>query len=479
MLKIPSYISKNRQGTYYFRLVIPINIRNYLNYKREFGRSLQTESKRVAIKRARIMMTEMDKVFDYLAAKQRGENPSPRYIELTNVQLSDGTLIGEVKIDQGTPEQERETAKQFLAGNSAVATATQPTEYEQTLLSVVIDGYCDEMKIKSATEKSIHEYRANLALLTTIVGDVAFSSLKHPQLAQFKQKLIKLPANINKIAAYRGKSIDEVLQMDNVKPMALNTANKYLSRISSLFEWAMKQGYTDKNYASGLGLGSDKKAQDERSEFTHDELKALFESDQYREGQFNHASHYWVPLIALYAGARLNEVCQLSLSDIKCIEGIHVFDINDKGDKKLKNKNSRRQVPIHSTLIKLGFIAYCNQLKLDNHQAPEMEPVELKLFPELKAGRDGYGTAMSRWFGRYRKQVGVTDEGKVFHSFRHTVINHLKQKGVTKEIVAAIVGHTDESETFGRYGSQYTPQVLKEYVEMLQFDIGHFQYQQD
>ncbi len=454
MLKIPSHISKNRQGTYYFRLVIPKHLRDQLNYKREFGRSLRTESKRTAIKRARVYMVEMDKVFAFLEAKKRnGDNQSLSKIELLGVELSDGTKYDSVIIEHDTPEQERETASSFLAHNKSVATQ-QTSEYDNTLLSIVIAGYCDELTLNKATEKSVNEYRANLAFFTRVVGDVAFSSLKHPQVTDFKKKLMKLPTNINKIAAYRDKTIDEILQMDGVNSMSITTINKYLSRISSLFQWAVKQGYTDKNYASGLSLCNSKNAQEERHTFTLDELKALFESPKYQEKKFDHAYQYWVPLIALYTGARLNEICQLSLSDIKQINGMTVFDINKKDDKTLKNKGSQRQIPVHSRLIELGFSSYCNQLTLNNPQPPEIERVDTKLFPEIKPGRDGYGQVVSKWFGRYRKSVGVNDKGKVFHSFRHTAIDHLKQKEVAKEFVAAIVGHTDESETFNRYGKQ-------------------------
>jgi len=429
-------------------------------------------------------MVEMDKVFAFLEAKKRnGDNQSLSKIELLGVETSDGTKISNLSIDHDTSVEERETAAFLLASMGVSATpttavATEATEYENTLLSIVIVGYCDEMTLNEATEKSVGEYRANFAFFMRVVGDVPFSSLKYPQLTEFKQKLIKLPANINKIAVYRNKTIKEILQMDGVTPMSITTINKYLSRISSLFEWAMKQGYTDKNYASGLGLRNSKNAQEERHIFTLDELKALFESPKYLEyGKNNY--RYWVPLIALYTGARQTEVCQLSLKDIKIENGVNFFDFNDEGNKKLKNKPSKRKVPIHSKLIELGLLTYCNQLKLDNPQQPEMEQVELKLFPEITVGRDGSGTSTSKWFARYRKQVGVNDKGKVFHSFRHTAIDHLKQKEVAQEFVAAIAGHTDESETFNRYGKKYTPEVLKPYVEMLEFDIKHPKYYPD
>jgi len=60
VLKIPSHISKTRNGIYYFRLVIPKHLRHLLNYKRDFTRTLQTENKHTAIKRARAVMVEMD-----------------------------------------------------------------------------------------------------------------------------------------------------------------------------------------------------------------------------------------------------------------------------------------------------------------------------------------------------------------------------------------------------------------------------------
>ena len=105
-----------------------------------------------------------------------------------------------------------------------------------------------------------------------------------------------------------------------------------------------------------------------------------------------------------------------------------------------------------------------------------MDRIDIKLFPEIKRGRDGYGQVVSKWFSRYRKSLGVNGEGKVFHSFRHTAVDHLKQKEVAKELVAAIVGHTDESETFNRYGKQYTPAVLQPYIEILEFDIEHTEF---
>ena len=92
-----------------------------------------------------------------------------------------------------------------------------------------------------------------------------------------------------------------------------------------------------------------------------------------------------------------------------------------------------------------------------------------RLFPELKQERDGYSQSVSKWFGRFRKKVGVREDGKAFHSFRHTVGNTLKQRGIPYERVAAILGHKDESMTFGRYGKAFEVTVLQPVIEDLKF----------
>lgn len=63
-------------------------------------------------------------------------------------------------------------------------------------------------------------------------------------------------------------------------------------------------------------------------------------------------------------------------------------------------------------------------------------------------------------------------EGKKdFHSFRHTVADHLKQKGVSEALVGGILGHQTGGITFGRYGKDYRPEVLAPVVELLTLNV--------
>jgi hypothetical protein len=64
MKRDPSYMTLNRHGTYYFRIVIPLPLRPLLNGQREIRRSLKTDSHRLARKRARQYAARYEATFD-------------------------------------------------------------------------------------------------------------------------------------------------------------------------------------------------------------------------------------------------------------------------------------------------------------------------------------------------------------------------------------------------------------------------------
>ncbi len=466
MPKAPAYLWKNRYGIFYFRFVIPHTLRYAFNERREIRLTLSTANRKEAIVRARSLMVELEtRITSLMTDQDLSKGDFIQVINMKNVVLGPGRSVESIVIEAPTPEQEAQIARQLLHPHPPhlqLVEAISEPEITGPLLSTVIDEYCQEhIALKKWETKTVVENRTVFNLLVRILGDVPFASLKYPELRGYKQTLLKLPPNLNKVARYRDKTIEEILAMDNVEGMAVNTINRHLVRTASLFKWAQKHGYTDVNYAEGHTVGKDKKPSEERHAFEFHELKLLFESQEYRNG-FEEAYRYWVPLIGLYSGARLEEICQLYIEDIRVDGEIYFFDINDNHDKKLKNKNATRKVPIHPKLIELGFIEYVRNLKLASEQ---------RVFPELKRARDGYGQIPSKWFARYRERCGITEKGKVFHSFRHTFINHLKQKNVPIDKVAALVGHEDQSMTSGRYGKQYSVEILLEVVKCVEFEL--------
>lgn len=97
----------------------------------------------------------------------------------------------------------------------------------------------------------------------------------------------------------------------------------------------------------------------------------------------------------LYTGCRLEELGQLTLSDIKTEGEIGYLDINTLDDgKPLKTKGSRRKIPLHPELIRLGLNAHLERLRRKGGT---------RLYPELeRAPRGEPMAARSKWWGRYR-----------------------------------------------------------------------------
>ncbi|EIZ0308510.1 hypothetical protein MNO15_000660, partial [Vibrio parahaemolyticus] len=87
--------------------------------------------------------------------------------------------------------------------------------------------------------------------------------------------------------------------------------------------------------------------------------------------------------------------------------------------------------------------------------------------------QDGYGKYPSKWFSIQRDKALSEEERlkKTFHSFRHTVANQFKQLGVEYSPASYILGHSDETMTYGRYGKDYSPTYLKPVVDKLYFGL--------
>lgn len=333
----------------------------------------------------------------------------------------------------------------------------------------VVDRYVEEQeKGKCWTTKSTVEYTACLNLMKDFFGDIPVKSIDHAKMRKYKEALMKLPPNMKKSPLYRDLSLAEILKMDIEKTWATPTINKYLNRASCLFEFAMNNVFMDKNPARGMEISISKRNDEQRSVFTTEDLTKLFCSPEYMEDTHKQSYYFWTPILALFTGCRQNEIAQLSLEDIKEVDGVWIFDINSREDKRTKNAPSKRLVPIHPFLLDdLKIVDYAEHLKRQGEQ---------QLFPELKRTSDGHGKLVSKWFNeRYKVKCGVTatnDERKDFHSFRHTFINALKQNRAEGTMLAELVGHEVDSMTMGTYGKRYAPRVLLEEVLMkLRYDL--------
>ncbi|MCW5640981.1 MAG: site-specific integrase [Rhodoferax sp.] len=193
------------------------------------------------------------------------------------------------------------------------------------------------------------------------------------------------------------------------------------------------------------------------------ELNVLFQSRRYTQGsapmgQTNESS-FWAPVLGPFVGARIEEIAQLRIEDVMCINGVWALRICSlDADQKLKTASSYRMVPLHEEVIRCGFLAYAAKQKRMGHK---------RLFPSLR-NRNKHRTwsnALGKWYSSYIDSIGLIDTRLSFHSHRKTFKQRLTLCSVEDEVRDALTGHwiTANRETSGR-GYMATP--LKQYPFM-------------
>jgi hypothetical protein len=136
-----------------------------------------------------------------------------------------------------------------------------------------------------------------------------------------------------------------------------------------------------------------------------------------------------------------------------------VFDFNDLDDKTL-TKASKRKVPVHSALLRLGILQYFDAVKARGHNRP---------FPQWKPYKGKWSKSASKWAGRYFDSCGVTDRRLVYHSLRHGALDCMKRAGIEEGKAAAVAGQTYHGISYSRYGKSYPPKALQEAVASVSY----------
>ena len=337
------------------------------------------------------------------------------------------------------------------------------TSHQKTPLSVGIENYIDEKG--SITIRSVKEVKHSLNHLIEEWGDIPIGSITREMTTNFKGHIRKIPRNRKKKPEYRNKDFHELVGMNVKDTISTTTVNKHLGYCSSFFDWSINHGYSDINPFKGMKLKRTVRPRDERDRFNESDLKQIFGKGNYihfTEIEKGRYELYWTPLIGVFSGLRLGEITSLYLDNIREIGGNHrnkkwCFDIveePDRPDKHLKTKSSRRIVPIHDTLLNLGLIEFIELLR-------KKDPMRERLFQELKISEGSYIKNVSTFFNkRYLPSLGIKTDKKNFHSFRHTVSDHLKQKGIEPHFINELLGHSSGNIDLDRYGKGYNPDII-------------------
>jgi integrase len=298
---------------------------------------------------------------------------------------------------------------------------------------------------------------ATYRLFTAICGDRPLPDYSRTDAMTFRKTTERMPYDYGKAAIYRDLSPTEIIMKYEAlppekrsEPLTQKTIKRHFSALSKLWSEAVSGGDVAANIFTGFKFANVKRAADERDMWKANELSALFSSpiwtgcanERQRSTQGDQIirdEKFWVPLITLFSGMRLEEICQLRTDDIGEEDGIDFFDLNDRPPRQLKNKNAVHRVPIHSELVRLGLLQYANSFGKHSYA----------LFPQLKPGGadNKLGHAFSKWFTRYRQQINQNRKNLDFHSLRHTATTLMHQAGVNTMVIDHVTGHSTAGET--------------------------------
>tara|TARA_R110000782_G_scaffold232530_1_gene318753 strand:- start:1676 stop:2806 length:1131 start_codon:yes stop_codon:yes gene_type:complete len=334
--------------------------------------------------------------------------------------------------------------------------------------------------------KRVRDYEKAVSTFVAWRGhDPELGDVNQEDAGEYNAALGRYPTNASKRRQYRDlttfaerRALSVELNDDEV--LAAETINtKYLAPLRQIYDWQRQAGSGLDNPFAGIASRKPRRRDpdDERRDFSFAELKRLFALPMfvgaegpkwmplYRPGSVRISDHrFWLPLICLFSGLRLNEACGLAVADIKSEGGILYFHVRDEMEgQSVKANASRRKVPLHHQLIDLG---------LPEHVARMRAAGADRLFPALKLDANGYySDAPSKFFATVIARIIDADPDDpghlVFHSTRHTATSRLRAADVRKDVAEEIIGH-ESTDTHSGYGKVDIP-TLKVAVDKIVF----------
>lgn len=268
-------------------------------------------------------------------------------------------------------------------------------------LGTAIDDFMAEHS-RQWPDKTAGQFRSYLAILLEYLGpNRLLGTVTKQDASNVKKMLQVLPSSRNTKPHLKGLSLFEVVKIKGQVTLSPKTINSHIDLYRRFFTWAELHGHAPHKLFDGMKVPKAKSATTDRKPFSILQTQKIYkELTENQSGLVRSDSHKWGALLGMFTGARLNEICQLEIADIKQEEGIWYLHITDEGEnnKSVKAKASRRKVPLHSELLNAGILAFV-----------EGRGAGARLFPDYSFNKNGgYGRNLGRWFNEsFLPRLGI------------------------------------------------------------------------
>ena len=349
-------------------------------------------------------------------------------------------------------------------------------------LATLIDQFDAEFIAgEDITLKTMNKNRAALATIRRYFGDdTDVALIDREDLVGFRDTLAMLPPNVTKKFGPEANLKQIASENTEAKGIVLNreTQSTYLRLANRLFEFAKGRRHVAHNDAANLRpKGKATLAQARRRPFTSEQLQAIFDAPIYT-GCLNdergyaksgpnspRRSRFWVPLIALFTGLRMEEIFQLTPAHFKMGRDNLPFLLISP-EMQVKTENGFREVPLHRELLRVGFMAFVAERSRDG--------ADVLLFNDVPPATDGYrSTNFSKRFATFLKSLGIKDDRRrtCFHSFRHNFRDGLRQPSANPDFVREAGGWASR-DTSDIYGDGTPAHLLRGLVDGIDYSLN-------
>ncbi len=393
----------------------------------------------------------------------RVREASLQELTLTDIVLPDRSRVGRAQID--SPEDAllfadvMRTASQAERPNAALARVERRRAQLRAAsdrlaatgalrLSNAIADHLGDPQLAKVERKNYLDSRHALRVFAGIVvKDLPVSAVTRDQVRVFVDAVECWPKNTSKPKPYRDLSVLEIIELPKAngepEPVVL-TVSKPRQRLNVFFISLVASQTLDRKSLSGIRAISTPDADDKGGPVTDVQLQAIFDPVAFPAWAKKYPHLWFGTILGLYSGARVSEIAQLRVADIDIIDGVSGFFIRSgRTGQRIKNKNSRRFVPLAQPVLYAGFLTYVEEAKQAGHD---------QLFQNLPNSTGlGYGWQLSRQFSDYIKSRGITAIGQGFHGFRHTIASEFDEACASASAIGALTRHGAGQSALDKY----------------------------